>query len=253
MSGLSGNKLNQLVLNWPRGTVCTTGWLRKLGFSRQLIERYKKSRWLTSIGWGAYKLTNDPVSWPGAVYAIQEQLHLQVHPGGKTALQLKGLAHFVPAELKEIFLFGTRPQKLPTWFKIYDWAVDVSYSLTNLFDKGLGLSQHDFGSFSIKVSAAERAVMEMLYLVPQKQTLNESSLIMEHLVGLRPTVVQELLENCNSIKTKRLFMFLAEKHDHQWMKNLDLSRVNLGPGKITIVSGGVYDSKYKIVVPRISG
>jgi len=56
--------------------------------------------------------------------------------------------------------------------------------------------------------------MEMLYLVPQKQTLNESSLIMENLVSLRPKIVQALLENCNSIKVKRLFMLL-KKRDRQ--------------------------------------
>ena len=253
MSRLTGTKCNQLVLNWPRGAVYTVEWMRSRGFSRQLIDRYKKSKWIASVGRGAYKLVNDAIGWTGALYAIQEQLHLKIHPGGKTALQLKGLAHFVPVEIKEIFLFGARVQKLPSWFKAYDWGVEIHYLTTNLFGCDLGLTKHDFSSFSIGVSSPERAIMELLYLVPRRETLNESSLIMEHLINLRPTVVQDLLEKCNSIKVKRLFMHLAEKHDHRWLKKIELSRINLGHGKIMITKGGVYDSKYKIVVPNISG
>lgn len=83
--------------------------------------------------------------------------------------------------------------------------------------------------------------------------MDESSLIMENLVSLRPKTVQALLENCKSIKVKRLFMLLAEKDEHQWVKKLDLSRFNLGSGKIALTRGGIYNKKYKIVTPNISG
>jgi hypothetical protein len=225
--------------------------MKRRGFSRQLVDKYKRSKWLAPVGRGAYKLFNDKISWTGALHAIQEQLHLGIYPGGKTTLQLKGLAHFVPAEIKEIFLSGRRGQKLPSWFKTYDWGVEIHYLMTNLFDQELGLTNTDCGSYSIKVSSAERAILEMLYSVPHKQTLSECSLIMEHLIGLRPALVQGLLENCNSIKVKRLFMYLAEKHNHQWVKRLDLSRVNLGRGKIAITKGGVYNRKYQITVPKV--
>jgi hypothetical protein len=227
--------------------------MKNQGFSRQLIDRYKKSNWLTPIGVGAYKLADDTVNWTGALFAMQNQLKLDLHPGGKTALQIKGLAHFVPREIKEIFIFGPPGEKLPSWFKAYGWKVEIHYSMTNLLNNDLGLTEEDFGTFSINMSSAERAIMEMLYLVPQKQTLNESSLIMENLVSLRPKIVQVLLENCNSIKVKRLFMLLAEKHEHQWVKKLDFSRFNLGSGKIAITKGGIYNKKYKIVIPTISG
>jgi hypothetical protein len=83
--------------------------------------------------------------------------------------------------------------------------------MTNLFDQDLFLTSTDCGSFSIKMSSTERAIMEMLYLVPQKQTLSEISLIMEHLAGLRPAVVQDLLENCNSVKVKKAFYVPVRK------------------------------------------
>ena len=92
--------------------------------------------------------------------------------------------------------------------------------------------------------------MEMLHLVPGKVGLEEASLIMENLVSLRPAVVQRLLEICRSVKVKRFFMYMAEKHEHQWVSQLDLSKVDFGKGKRMIVADGKLDKKYQITVPR---
>ena len=73
---------------------------------------------------------------------------------------------------------------------------------------------------------------------------------MESLNNLRPKSVQILLENGSSIKVKRLFLYLAEKFNHQWLKHLDLTKVNLGSGKRSFVKNGAYISKYKITVPK---
>ena len=72
---------------------------------------------------------------------------------------------------------------------------------------------------------------------------------MEGLNNLRPNQVQKLLEDCSSIKVKRLFLYLAEKANHNWVKHLNTERIDLGSGKRSIVKNGVYDSKYKITVP----
>lgn len=246
----SGNKLNQMVLEWPHGIVFTSEWMKQHGFSRQLVDKYKKNRWLETVGWGAHRLANDNVDWTGAVYALQKQLLLPIYPSGKTALQMRGLSHFVSPQIREIFLFGPHDQKLPAWYKSYDWGVKHHYFMTRLFPVDLGVSEFDLGPFSIKISSAERAVMELLFLVPRRQTLNESSLIMEHLVSLRPSLVQTLLENCNSIKVKRLFLFLAEKYGHLWFRRLDPKRIDLGAGKLSLTQGGTFNSKYQITIPK---
>ena len=79
--------------------------------------RYKKSGWIQSFGRGAYILYGDKVEWPGALYALQTQLGLYVHPGGKTALELKGYAHYLPSGKRKVFLYGTQGRVLPSWFK----------------------------------------------------------------------------------------------------------------------------------------
>jgi hypothetical protein len=105
-------------------------------------------------------------------------------------------------------------------------------------------------SFSIKVSGAARALMECLYLAPLKQELMECFELMEGLNNLPPKQVQALLENCQSVKVKRLFLYMAEKANHSWFKHLDLTRLDLGSGKRSIVKNGVFIGKYGITVPK---
>src|SRR4030042_2554541 len=81
-------------------------------------------------------------------------------------------------------------------------------------------------------------------------SFEESLLIMESLVPLRPEIVQKLLEICRFVKVKRLFMYMAEKHRHPWVEKLDLSRIDFGRGKRRIVSGGALAPKYQTKVPR---
>ncbi|MDO9112028.1 MAG: AbiEi antitoxin N-terminal domain-containing protein [Desulfatirhabdiaceae bacterium] len=44
------------------------------------------------------------------------QLALPVHVGGKTAIELKGYAHYLSAKQNRVFLFGPRGLILPSWF-----------------------------------------------------------------------------------------------------------------------------------------
>ncbi|MCK4865622.1 MAG: type IV toxin-antitoxin system AbiEi family antitoxin domain-containing protein, partial [Gammaproteobacteria bacterium] len=59
-----------------------------------------------------------------------------------------------------------------------------------------------------------------------------------------------LLEDCNSIKVKRFFMWLAEYNQHKWVERLDLTNVDFGKGKRTLFKGGVFNKKYQITVPE---
>jgi hypothetical protein len=73
---------------------------------------------------------------------------------------------------------------------------------------------------------------------------------MEMLNGLRPNLLQQLLEENNSVKVKRLFLYMAEKAGHSWFNDLNLERIDLGKGKRSNVKDGVYDPKYQITIPR---
>jgi hypothetical protein len=252
MSNEKQSKINRLISQWHRGTAATASYLNRLGFEHVLLTKYRRGGWLQSFGRGAYVLPGDRVEWPGALYAVQSQLGLDIHAGGKTALELKGYGHYVPTGKKRIFLYAKPGVILPAWFKGERLGVDLVLVRTNLFSEHNheGFSEWKEREFSIQIASPERAAMEMLYLVPAKVGFDEALLVMEALTTLRPDVVQSLLEACRFVKVKRLFMYISEKHGHPWVGNLNLSRVDFGKGKRMIVSGGEFDIKYQITVPR---
>ncbi|MBS3742285.1 MAG: type IV toxin-antitoxin system AbiEi family antitoxin [Candidatus Cloacimonetes bacterium] len=252
MSKENRTKLNELISNWPKGTIGTTNFLKKYNVGYELIQRYKKSNWLETVGNKAYKLSGDEIDWYGAIFAIQKQLNLSIHPGGKTALQLLGYAHYLSDSIKDIFLYGYRGEKLPTWYKKNLWKVATHYSAFKLFprDTVIGFTRYSHKNFKIKISSAERAMLEMLYHFPKYNSFDDCYQIMENLVTLRSNVCQNLLEVCNSIKVKRLFLFMAEKSNHSWFDDLAVNEINLGKGKRSLVANGILDNKYKITVPK---
>ena len=246
------SKINQLISGWPKGTVAAASYLNKKGFSYDLLTTYKKSAWIQSFGRGAYILFDDNVEWPGAVFTLQNQLFLKVHPGGKTALEMKGYAHYLTTGKGKIFLYGIQGLVLPSWFTSKRVGANIELIRTNLFPTSCddGFSEFKENGFSFRISAPERAALEMLHLVPAKVGFDEAFLVMENLTTLRSEMVQKLLAVCNSIKVKRLFMYMAEKHQHLWLSELDSSQINLGKGKRMIVPNGKLDNKYQITVPR---
>ena len=248
------SKLNQLLQKWPKGAVATYPWLKEQGISRQLVGVYKRYHWLTPVGRGAFVRSGESVTWPGALHAIQREHGCTIHAAGKTALQLQGYAHFLPAgESAPIWVQGAPGERLPLWFTRHKWQGRVHYSTSRLLPPplavSLGLSDHDHGGLSIRLSTPERAILEVLPFVPDPQSFEEARLLMEGLRTLRPKLVQELLEACTSVKAKRLFLVLAEACAHAWLKNLDLSRISLGAGKRVLVAGGRLHPKYQITVP----
>lgn len=252
MASETGSKINRLLKAWPSGTVAVTAWLEQHGVYQQLAREYAKTAWVQRIGQGAYIKAGDNVEWSGGLFAIQKQLMLPIHVGGKSALQLQGYAHYLPlGKDVTVTLFGSPGCKLPAWFKQHPWGVKARYTATRLFssDANQGMTKKEMGAYSISLSAPERAMMEVIYSVPTEETFDEAKLLMEGLTTLRPRVVQTLLERCAFQKVKRLFMVLAESCAHPWVNKLDLSKVDFGTSKRMLVKGGHFDSKYNISVP----
>jgi len=250
MTTVKGSKLNWLLTTQPHGVVLLSAWLKKQGYSPELLKRYKSSKWLESIGTGALKRFGDDVRYEGAIYALQAQSELSVHPGGKTALSLLGKAHYLELSAKRVTLFGGENERLPSWFRKYNWGLNLDYHAPKFLPDQAGLVEFERNSFNIKISGAARAMMECLYLAPQKQDLLECYELMEGLNNLRPQNVQHLLERCSSVKVKRLFLFLAEKAGHSWFEYLKLDNVDLGKGKRSIVRNGSLNKKYHITMPK---
>ncbi|GGA91851.1 type IV toxin-antitoxin system AbiEi family antitoxin [Puia dinghuensis] len=250
MNTEKGTKINNLLQEQPPGVVLQSFWLVQQGYSIELQKHYRKSNWLESIGTGAMIRAGEKVGYEGAIYALQKQSKYSVHPGGRTALSLLGKAQYLEFAVKRISIFGAKGEKLPTWFKKYDWGVTLDHYQTSFLPPDIGLTEFELKNFSIRVSGAIRALMECLYLSPEKQELVECFELMEGLNNLQPVQVQTMLERCQSVKVNRLFLYMAEKAGHSWFHYLDVKKVDLGRGKRSIVKNGVYVNKYQITVPR---
>jgi len=98
-------------------------------------------------------------------------------------------------------------------------------------------------------STPERAILELCDETPDSALVNEANALMQGLATLRPQLVSALLEHCDSVKTKRLFLALADRHRHAWLAHVSLQNVDLGSGKRVLVKGGKLNAKYQITLP----
>ena len=250
MSTENRTKINQLLHSQPYGAVFASSWLTSQGYSPELQKRYKNSNWLVSIGTGAVKRSGDEVRIDGGLYALQQQLKLSVHIGGPSALSRLGRSQYLELDTNQIHIFGSAEENLPKWFKEYEWGLLVNYHASNFLPPTLGMTELNSGNLSLMVSSPIRAILECLYLAPSEISYIECYELLEGMSNVRPATVQQLLETCTSVKVKRMFLFLAEKAGHSWVKHLIKEKINLGTGKRSLVKAGVYVSAYQITVPK---
>ena len=247
-------KINQVFQRWPKGTVATQTWLNQLGVSSKLANWHVGSGWLTRFGARAFTQPGDQVGWQGGLYALQTQLNMTVHVGGRTALEMQGRSHFVPlGRHKKVLLVSDQPEQLPAWFRNHPWEAILEHRCLSLFERvpGEAVTMLDCGGFKVIMSSAERAILEQMHLARSNDDIEDAYKLMEGLSTLRPNVVQVLLENCRSVKGKRLFLWSAETVGHSWFGRLNSTRVNLGKGKRQIYKGGQFNQRYQITVPKM--
>lgn len=178
----------------------------------------------------SYKIAGSTPTLYGAVTSYNRQLDKRCHVGASSALDLRGFSHFVAMGKPLGFLFTDKDSRLPGWFEKTEWNMTVKYFTTSVFGAETCLESYDYNGSQLLISSPERAFMECLLLSPEQFVLLDSYYVMEMMTTLRPSLVQRLLEECSSIKVKRLFLYMAEKAGHSWFRALDISRINLGSG-----------------------
>ena len=250
MSVSRNEKLKNLLDTWQPHTVVTSVQLNALKISPQHVQNYLKNGWMDAVAAGTFKRPRDTLTWTGALHSLQTQLVLPVYVGAMSALAADGASHYVRIGHETVFLFSAPGVALPAWFKSYQWGMGVSHTQTKLLPLDLGMRDQYFGGFFLRASAPERAILECLHLAPAKVDLVECFQVVEGLLSLRPKLMQELLEACNSIKVKRLFLFMADKAKLPVMQHLDLGKISLGSGNRAVVAEGAYNAKYRMMLPK---
>jgi hypothetical protein len=240
-------KLNQTLQQWPANGLRTAASLRAQGISSALLHHYAQRHWLEQVERGVYRRPGDAPGWQAVLYTIQEEEKLPVHVGGLTALELHGYSHYMGE--RPLFLYGPPRSRLPAWLA---GAVkrELRFSHTNFLGDA---PQESLGSMPVEgvpltVSTPERAALEMLYHVPRQVGFAEALELVGGLAPLRVALMQALLENCSSVKVKRLFLYCAREADHSWYPALVRSRIDLGAGKRVLVKGGKLDKEFLLTV-----
>jgi hypothetical protein len=260
MATRSDGKLNRLQQALPEGLLADASWLEAHGYSSALRSQYVRAGWLDSPARRVYRRSRTPLTWQQAVVSLQSLLDLPLAVGGRTALELQGYAHYLSAEMREVHLYGRK--RPPTW--LADLPLDVKFQWHN----SLRLFPGDADAppepspvmvstaglhLPIRYSSKERAVLELLDELPDRESFHQADALMEGLSDLSPRRLQTLLESCASVKVKRLFLFFADRHRHAWRSRLDLPRLDLGSGKRVLAKGGRLDPTYQITVPSDLG
>lgn len=251
-----GKKLNQLAYLLPEGSLASTAWLVRKGFSTDRLTRYVDSGWLESPARGVYRRPGAPLlKWQEVVVALHREAVPGMHVGGLSALELRGYAHFLkPRGPGTVHLYSDEP--LPGWVGKLRLRERFAEHSNRLFLTGVAaLETAPWGSRDelMPFARPEQAVLEFLGLVPKQQSLEHAMLLMGGLVDLSSKRLIELLAACRSVKVKRLFLALASQERFQWVKPVvtaaDSGRIDLGKGKRSLVPGGKLHPKYMITVP----
>lgn len=248
--------LNQLLATYPPGALLPTRWLTSHGYADNLLPKYVAGGWLASAGRGVYCRTGAEPTWGEAVHALQHLLGLPLHVGGLSALDLAGFAHFLRPGGKPVFVYG--PKRPPPWAagvvpdhplmwradRLFQFPLDASDA-----ERALVEVRPDGERHALRFASEERAFLELLDETPHRARVHEADAILAGLVRLRPARLQALLASCTSYKVKRLFLALAHRHHHPWLKHLDLGAIDLGRGKRVLVPGGKLDPRFQITLP----
>lgn len=232
--------------------IASTSWMQEQGVSRQLIRRYVKSGWLEPFGHGAFIRAGDNADWLSGLHTLQHQFGMNVYAAADTALSLKGLGHFLPlGENAEVHLFSETREFFPAWFRKHAWGMRIRHDCPSLFESSdpAFFTELKQGELPVRISAPERAILEVLHLATTNESIDYAVELMEGLNTLRPQVLQQLLDRCRSVKVKRLFLWSSEAVGHEWFSRLETNHLDLGKGKISLYRGGKFDQKYQVTVP----
>ena len=270
------SKLVQLQTTLPEGLLATAAWLKKKGYSDQLLKKYRAAGWIESPARGVYRRPGARLRWEQVVSSLGKLLDQPPHVGGLSALELHGRAHYLkPRGPGSIHLYSNEP--LPKWVhelplkerfvehrdRLFQGATGIAGLVgsektgerdhTDALRQSLTAEPYGPWDWDLVYSTPERAILEFLDEVPKRETVDHAERLLGLLGDLSSRRVVKLLAACRSVKVKRLFLALASRRAFHWVKPVleaaDRGEFALGKGKRSLGPGGQLDRKYLITLP----
>ena len=258
-------KLKRVLDEVPPGFVVDSRWLSRHGVARSSAHDYDRERWLERIAHGVYRrpsLQTDSQAlhdWRVPILSAQWIMHYDFHVGGMSALALDGHDHYLAlGRDSDVYLYGRPPTWLPklpldTRFRIRSrqklFGPDPEGVENSDFDPK-GADAPNPWNWPFKRSTLERATLEALNELPDKESFHKIDMVFQGLTTLRPRHLTNLLMACKSVKAKRLFFLFADRHRHRWLAHVDRSQIDLGSGPRALVEDGRYAADYQLMVPE---
>ena len=269
MDGQGASKLKQLLQTIPPGFLVDMAWMTRHAISRQSVSGYVKQGWLERLRQGLYRRPfttgasrEAATGWKIPLLSAQWNMGHGFHVGGTSALGLHGHSHYLQlGGDAAIYLYGS---DIPTWLvELQTDARFVRRSDALFGEQPTGVEDSEFSlsdgpdvelplspwRWPIRMSSAERAILEALDELPKNESFHTLDMAFESLVNLRPKLLTMLLAQCQSVKVKRLFFVYADKHAHAWRKHIDMSLIDMGRGDRALAALGRLHPTYRITVP----
>ncbi|MGD9678866.1 MAG: type IV toxin-antitoxin system AbiEi family antitoxin domain-containing protein [Vulcanibacillus sp.] len=248
-------KIQKINLLLSKGEPLFASYLKEMGYSSQLLSRYVKSKWLEMPYKGVYIKPKSAISIGGLLNALVYQKRISVHIAGLDALKLFGYFEQIAFVNKTITIYSDKRIYIPKWVKKFEKENNIKIKLvcTNLFSDGMFISKSEYDRFILPVSIPERAVFEALNEVKSSAEYYEFLKVFEIIADLKSDYLDALLLKCNSVKVKRLFLYVSELTGKPYFKKLNLNKYDLGNGVRTLFLDEKqmkYNAKFKIMVPK---
>lgn len=227
MATTGTSKLKALYTQLSPGTPLTSEGLAALGISADLAVHYVRAGWLTRLARGVYCRPNDTLALHPTLLLLQRRFS-GLHVGGKSALDWYGVRQYV-SQQPVLHLYGWVAARLPEWFTE---RFPAEYHRKRLFEEQpdalLYAGPFEKRDGAPRVSAPERALLELLSEVGVRQSLQEARELVESTYNLRADVLRKLLQHCTSVKTVRLCLQLGREGSLPWAAKLDSSTLPTG-------------------------
>jgi len=240
----------------PTGEAASRCTLIKAGIKPYTLDNYLRSGKLKLLSKGVYCWNDNLPNWQGLVASLPRLIEQKIIVGGITALELQGYAHYLKINPNQhIHLYSD--SHVPLWVK----SLFVSLQTVQVFwhssghlwlktassDEGVFIQ--DEQNYNLPVSSPERAILELLLLLPDQFSFEFTNEVFQGLTQLSPGKMSLMLMMCKNIKVKRLFFWFSDKYNYPWRKHLNEKEFTLGVGKRVIASGGIFDNRYNITIP----
>lgn len=252
--GLKPQHIDRLL---PHGLVATRQWVLEQGVSRHALDNAVKSHRLHKLAVGVYARAESRLSWQAVVCSLQRMADRSVLVGGVSALQVLGLGQYLSfGDTQKLHLYAEG--KVPGWLGRVAAKASFQWHSTRMLWGAEVLENKTYQKHlqwrddlpEIALSCSEKAYLEMLADIPDGISFDHADELMQGLTSLSPSKLDALLRGCKSIKVKRLFFWLASRHNYPWFRKLNRDDYDLGKGKRVIAKSGKLDNTYLITVPE---